>query len=56
MSRPGLTIFVIFFGLSFLDAVRNGPWVRVVLWAVLALAFAGLDLMRGRRRGARRLR
>jgi len=53
LSRPGITIFIVFFGLTVLDAIRNGPWERVVFWGILAVAFVALDLMRGRRRAGR---
>jgi hypothetical protein len=43
MSRNGLTIFVIFFGISLLDALQGGNWVSIVFWIGLAAAFALIE-------------
>lgn len=49
MRRPGLAIFVIFFGVSLLDAIRGGPWYRALFWIAIGLAFLFLDRRRNRR-------
>ena len=40
MSRNGLAIFVIFFGVSLLDAVSGGRWVSVFFWFAVGVIFA----------------
>ena len=37
--RPGFTIFLLFFGIALLDAVRGGEWLRVAFWLAIALVF-----------------
>jgi hypothetical protein len=37
--RPAFTIFILFFGIAFLDAVRGGHWPRVFFWVVIGLLF-----------------
>ena len=39
MSRPGTTIFILFFGVALLDALRGGAWPRVVFWVGIGAAF-----------------
>jgi hypothetical protein len=54
MGSPGLTIFLVFFGISLLDALRGGHWLRAVLWIAMGLAFYALDrVRRGRTGGAK---
>ena len=36
---PGMTIFVLFFGIALLDAVRSGEWPRVLFWIAIGAAF-----------------
>jgi hypothetical protein len=43
MSRNGLTIFVIFFGISLLDALRGGEWVSIVFWIGMGVAFGLIE-------------
>lgn len=43
MSRNGLAIFAIFFGVSLLDAVSGGQWVSVFFWFAVGVIFALLD-------------
>ncbi|MDB4906182.1 MAG: hypothetical protein JWO05_966 [Gemmatimonadetes bacterium] len=42
---PGtnITIFLLFFGLAALEAVQSRNWIRVALWAALALVFLRAD-------------
>jgi len=37
--RPAFTIFILFFGIAFLDAVRGGHWPRVLFWVVIGILF-----------------
>jgi hypothetical protein len=41
--RTNFTIFIIFFGLSLLDAVRGGHWLRILFWVVMAAGFLLAD-------------
>lgn len=50
MSYPGFTIFLLFFGISLLDALRGGHWVRAIFWLGIGLAFWAFDRMRRRDR------
>ena len=52
MEYPGVTIFLLFFGISLLDALWNGHWVRAAFWMAIGLAFWWLDRTR-RTRGAK---
>lgn len=47
--RTNLAIFIVFFGISLLDALRGGHWLRVVFW----LGIAGFFLWADRRAVAR---
>ena len=37
--RPAFTIFILFFGIAFLDAVRGGQWPRILFWVVIGILF-----------------
>jgi len=43
MRRPGLAIFVLFFGLALLDALTDGRWPRVLFWLAMAAIFGVLE-------------
>ena len=34
-----LTIFLLFFGIALLDAIRGGHWLRVAFWLVVGALF-----------------
>jgi hypothetical protein len=36
-------IFLLFFGISFLDAAWGGHWLRVLFWAVMGVGFLLAD-------------
>jgi hypothetical protein len=36
---PGLTVFILFFGVALIDAVRGGEWPRVAFWVTMGLVF-----------------
>jgi hypothetical protein len=44
--NAGLLIFVVFFGISLLDAVVNGQWMRGLIWVGAGLLFAWLGRQR----------
>ncbi len=48
MNGPGMAIFIIFFGLVTLEAIRSGHWIRATFWIVVCVAFWMFD--RARRR------
>lgn len=43
MARPGIAIFVIFFGISLLEAFRGGHWLRAAFWLAMGALFWLLD-------------
>lgn len=46
MAYAGVTVFLIFFGVSLLDALWGGHWIRAGFWIVIGAAFWALDRMR----------
>jgi len=50
MSWPGVTMFLLFFGIATMDALTSRNWLRIVFWVAMAIAFAVLDRMGQRRR------
>ena len=55
MKRAALTVFAVFFGISLLDALDGGQWLRAGFWIGIGLLFWRLEQGRGYRRpgGAR---
>lgn len=49
MANSGIAIFVIFFGISLLDALRGGQWARAALWIAIGVVFWVLDRVRAAR-------
>jgi hypothetical protein len=43
MKFQGFTIFLVFFGISLLDALWGGHWVRAIFWLGIGLLFFALD-------------
>ena len=39
----GITIFILFFGASLLDAVSGARWLRVIFWLGMGVCFLVLD-------------
>jgi hypothetical protein len=37
--RTNLTIFILFFGIALLDAIRGGYWLRVLFWVAIGAVF-----------------
>ena len=50
MRRPGLVIFILFFGLALLDALWTRHWARALFWIGMGMAFVWLERTRSRRR------
>jgi len=46
MMYPGFTIFLVFFGISLLDALWGGHWVRALFWVAIGVLFFVLDRIR----------
>ena len=55
MQKPipgtNMTIFILFFGIAMLDAVRSHAWLRVSFWLGIAAIFLFVDLGRKRTPG-----
>jgi hypothetical protein len=43
--RTGFTVFIIFFGMSVLEAFRSGNWADCIFWLVMAGVFILMDNM-----------
>lgn len=50
MLAAAMTIFMLFFGFSLLDAVKFGNWPAAVFWLVVGALFFWLGLRNRRRR------
>ena len=44
LRGTNITIFLLFFGLSLLEAIESRNWLRAVAWLALGLVFLGTDL------------
>jgi hypothetical protein len=51
-TSTNVTIFLLFFGISFLDAFATQNWWRVSFWVVIGLVFLGASFI-GRRSATR---
>ena len=43
--KSGITVFLLFFGVAFLDAFRTKNWIAVAYWVGIASLFLLLDNM-----------
>ena len=50
MSWPGVTMFLLFFGIATMDALSSRNWLRIVFWVAMGVGFAFLDWWGQRRR------
>ena len=41
--RTNFAIFLVFFGVAALDALRGGDWLRIVFWVVIGFFFFVAD-------------
>lgn len=41
--RTNLAIFILFFGIALLDAIRGGYWLRVAFWVLVGVLFYVAD-------------
>lgn len=49
MRWPGITMFVLFFGIATMDALTSRNWLRIVFWVAMGVGFALLDWWGNRR-------
>ena len=42
----GFTVFVVFFGVAVLDAIRSFHWLRIIFWLGMGVLFIVADGMR----------
>lgn len=52
MRYAGVTIFLLFFGISLVDAAAGGHWIRAGFWIAMGVCFWLLDRGRRARRAA----
>ena len=50
MRWPGITMFLLFFGIATMDAFTSRNWLRIVFWVAMGAGFAALDWWGQRRR------
>jgi hypothetical protein len=50
--RANLTVFLLFFGIALLDAIRGGHWPRVLFWCAIGAVFFLADRRQLARRDA----
>lgn len=43
---PNVTVFLLFFGIALLDALRSGDWLRAALWLALGVVFLRADSLK----------
>jgi hypothetical protein len=48
MKHAGLTVLLVFFAISVLDAFDGGSWLRILFWIGVGLIFWGLERERHR--------
>ncbi len=51
MKHAGIAVFIIFFGLSVLDAFHGAHWLRALFWIGIGVAFWALERRRGQTMG-----
>ncbi len=39
MAYPGVTVFLLFFGISLIEAFAAGHWIRAAFWLAVGFAF-----------------
>jgi hypothetical protein len=50
---PGFTIFMLFFALALIDAIRIQDWLKVSFWIGIGVVFLLMDSMGSRRKADR---
>ena len=44
--RSNFAVFLLFFGIALLDALRGGNWLRIAFWLVIGSVFLWMDRRR----------
>lgn len=44
LRGANVTVFLLFFGLSLLEAIESSNWVRAAAWLAVGILFLGSDL------------
>jgi len=47
--RAGFTVFLLFFGISLLEAVRTRNWLNAAFWIGIAIMFLIADNLKGQK-------
>jgi hypothetical protein len=47
--RAGFTVFLLFFGISLLEAFRTRNWLNVAFWLAIAIMFLIADNLSGQK-------
>ena len=47
---PNVTVFLLFFGISLLDALGGGDWLRAAFWLAIGVVFLRADALKRRPR------
>jgi hypothetical protein len=45
---PNVAVFLLFFGISLLDAFRSHDWLRAAFWCAIGLVFLRADALKWR--------
>jgi len=45
-AGAGFTLFILFFGISFLEAIRSSNWLSVAFWLMVAFLFLMADSLK----------
>jgi hypothetical protein len=46
LRGTNITIFLLFFGLTLLEAIQTRDWLRAIFWLLIGLAFLSADGLR----------
>ncbi len=44
--RSNFAVFLLFFGIALLDALRGGNWLRIAFWLAIGAVFLWMDRRR----------
>lgn len=51
--RPAMTIFILFFGVALIEALRGSQWSQVAFWVAIAVLFFLIERWGSLRAGRR---
>jgi len=49
-AGAGFTLFILFFGISFIEAIRSANWLIVAFWLLVSFVFLMGDHLKGRQK------